>query len=107
VPIFNHVLVVPNDGFELLLDGVGHLGGEPDIGFQKVGEKFVSLLEFFFDVVEVFFVQVYHIQDQIRLLFEGADFFIQLGDSDGIKGGHGHGRDGDPNGDKTFWSSWR
>jgi hypothetical protein len=43
---FNHVLVVPNDGFELLLDGVGHFGGEPDIGFQEVGEKFVRLLEF-------------------------------------------------------------
>ncbi len=40
---FNHILMVPNDRFELLLDGVGHFGGEPDIGFQKVGEKFVSL----------------------------------------------------------------
>ncbi len=41
---FNYVFVVPNDGFEFFLDGVGHLGGEPNIGFQKVGEKFVCLL---------------------------------------------------------------
>ncbi len=53
---FNHVLVVPDNGFELLLDGFGHLGGEPDIGFQKIGEKFVGLLDFLFDVVEVFLV---------------------------------------------------
>ncbi len=50
---FDHVLVVPNDGLKLLLDGVGHLGGEPDIGFQKIGEEFVRLFEFLFDVVEV------------------------------------------------------
>ncbi len=49
----------------------------------------------------------FHIQDQVRLLFEGADLLIQLCDSDGIEGGHGHGRDGDSDGDKTFWSSWR
>jgi len=48
--------VVPNDGLELLLDGVGHLGSEPDIGFQKISEEFVRLFEFFFDVVEVFLV---------------------------------------------------
>ncbi len=51
---FDHVFVVPNDGLELLLDGVGHLGSEPDVGFQKISEKFVCLFEFFFDVVEVF-----------------------------------------------------
>ena len=44
---------------------------------------------------------MYHIQDQVRLFFEGADLLIQLCDSDGIKGGHGHGRDGDPDGDKN------
>jgi len=53
---FDHVLVVPDDGLELLLDGVGHLGSEPDIGFQKISEKFVGLFEFLFDVVEVLFV---------------------------------------------------
>ncbi len=40
---FNHVLVVPDDRFELFLDGIGHFEGEPDIGFQKIGKKFVSL----------------------------------------------------------------
>ncbi len=60
---FNHVFVVPSDGFELLLDGVSHFGGAPDIGFQEVGEKFVRLLELFFDVVEMFFVEVDHVQD--------------------------------------------
>ena len=82
---FNHVLVVPNDGFELLLDGVGHFGGEPDIGFQKVGEKFVRLLEFFFDVVEMFLVEVDHIQDYICFLLEGADLLIELCDSDHVE----------------------
>ncbi len=50
---------------------------------------------------------MHHIQDQVRLFFEGADFLIQLGDSDGVKGGHGHGRDGDSDGNKTFWASRR
>ena len=50
---------------------------------------------------------MHHIQDQVCLFFEGADFFIQLSDSDGVKGGHGHGRDGDSDGDKTLWASGR
>ncbi len=48
-----------------------------------------------------------HIQDQISFFFENADLFVQLCDPDGIEGGHRYGRDGDPDGDETFWSSWR
>ncbi len=53
---FDYILVVPDDRFELLLDCVGYFGGEPDVGVKEVGEKFVSLFQLFFDVVEVFFV---------------------------------------------------
>ncbi len=47
---------MPDYGFKFLLDGIGYLGSEPDVGVQEIGEKFVGLFQFFFDVVEMFFV---------------------------------------------------
>jgi hypothetical protein len=32
-------------------------------------------------VVKVFFVEVDHIQDEVRLLLEGADLLVELSDS--------------------------
>ncbi len=37
-------------------------------------------------MVKVLFVEVDHVQDEVRFLLEGADFLVELGDSDGVEG---------------------
>jgi len=48
---FCHVFVMMNHCLELFLNGISHLGGEPDVGFQQIRQQFVCLVKFFFQVV--------------------------------------------------------
>jgi hypothetical protein len=47
-----------------------------------------------------------HIQDQVCFLLKGVDLLDEVGDSDGVEGGHGHGCNGHSYGDEAFWSAW-
>ncbi len=42
-------------------------------------------------MVKVLFVEVDHIQDEVRLLLEGTDLLVELCDPHRVEGGHGHG----------------
>ncbi len=57
-------------------------------------------------MVEVFFMEVDHVQDEVCFLLEGADLLVELCDPDGVEGGHRHGCDRGAEGNELFGSAW-
>jgi hypothetical protein len=53
---FDDVFVVMHHGFKFLFYSVRDFGGEPDVGFKEVSQKFVRRIGLFLQVMEVSFV---------------------------------------------------
>jgi hypothetical protein len=97
--------MVINHQLEFFLDGICKLGREPNVGFQNVIQHFVGGVSFILQILKVHFMEVRNIHQKVIFLFKGSYFRIQMSNSVGIEGTHGHCHDGKPDCNELFWPS--